>query len=417
MLTPSGWLTLAASVIALVIGRVLVLAEMVMLAAVGVLLVAVCLLAVWVFCPKTRLRRRHSSSVVSVGESTEVSIQFEKRLWPPMKLPMHVQDAFKHYKPGIEADQQKRSSKKKNGGKEQNHGEQRQYERFTVSFNISGGTESVVYSFNPARRGIVRFGPLRVRSSDPFGIARRKWKETAATEVLALPPIEDVIPPPLSLIARSKEEEACSIWRGSPSGDFLNLREYVHGDDLRQVHWKSTARTGNLMIRQSEHRRESGALLLLDTRTGAASEQDFEKMVGAAASLCVACRNHKMPLDVAIFQPHLEFWQVIDESSLGAALRMLALVFQSEESQFPEARSLRNLHQHGAVVVLTGSFAYSAGEAAEGLHVCFGDQPSAASEMWVPPEAKFSDVWNSFFWETPPRMTPDSYQTATRRSS
>lgn len=379
MLTPSGWLSLSVSVIALLAGRVWVLAEVVILGATGALLVAVSWLAVWVFSAKSRIRRHHPSSVVSVEEGAEVGIEFERRLWPPVKLPMHVQDALKHYRPGA-----KRRSE--------------DCERFTVSFNLSGKSKSAAYSFSPARRGIVRFGPLSARASDPFGIARRKWKVATVTEILVLPPIEDVIPPQLSLLAKSQEEEVCSIWQGSPSGDFLTLREYVHGDDLRQVHWKSSARTGKLMIRQSEHRRESGALLLLDTRTEAAGEQDFEKMVGAAASLCIACRNHRMPLHVAT--PHAEPLLVRDDASLEEALRMLAMVPQSSEAQRPQ-----DFKEHRAVVILTGDrFGSAAGgiESIAGLRVCFGERPSAESGIWVPADAKFSDAWNSYFWQSRP---------------
>lgn len=393
MLTPSGWLTLAVSLAALVVGRLLVLAEVVILAGIGMLLVGVCLLAVWVFCPKTRMRRRHPSSVVSMEESAEVGIQFAKRLWPPLKLPMHVQDTLKHYRP--RADTQ--------GSAE---GESDEYERLAVSFSIAGRTSSVVYSFNPSRRGIARFGPLRGQANDPFNLARRKWQEAFSTEILVLPPIEDVMPPSLSMIAKSQKEESCALWQGSPSGDFLTLREYAHGDDMRQVHWKSSARTGKLMIRQSEHLRESGALLMLDTRSGAAGEGDFEKMVGAAASLCVACRNHRMPLEVATFLPHLESQHVRDADSLEAVLRMLALVPQSEEALSPEKRFGENWHRRRSAVVLTGSFADSDGDAGQGakrLSVCFGDQPTAASAMWVPSEARFSDVWNSYFWNALPR--------------
>ena len=389
MLTPSGWLSLSVSLIALLAGRVWVLAEVVILGTIGMLLVAASWLAVWVFSPKSRMLRHHPSSVVSVEEGAEVDIEFEKRLWPPVKLPIHAQDALKHYRPVVEGDQ---NSEPRNSSKKRSE----DCERFTVSFNLSGKSKSAAYSFSPARRGLVSFGPLTARASDPFGIARRKWKEATVTEILVLPPIEEVVPPQLSLLARSQEEEVCSIWQGSPSGDFLTLREYVHGDDLRQVHWKSSARTGKLMIRQSEHRRESGALLLLDTRAEAASEQDFEKMVGAAASLCIACRNHRMPLHVAT--PHAEPLLVRDDASLESALRMLAMVPQSFKAQ----RS-HDFKEHRAVVVLTGDRFGSVADGIEsiaGLRVCFGEQPSDASGIWVPADAKFSDAWNGYFWKS-----------------
>ena len=435
MLTPSGWLALIVAVVALVIGQILVLAEIVILAAIGVLLVVTSWLAVWVFCPKTRVRRQHSSSVVSVEEGSEIELEFERRLWPPLKLPMQVQDTLMHFKPGVaismleeEIDLPEVAGASEKGGKSPSKPDNsskpgnlkkpgKQYEKFTVSFNMLGRSRSIVYAFNPARRGIVRFGPLRVRASDPFGIARRKWKETTITEILALPPIEDVVPPELSVLAKSQKDEACSIWHGSPSSDFLTLREYVHGDDLRKVHWKSTARTGNLMIKQNEHRRESGVFLLLDTRSGVASEQDFEKMVGAAASLCVACR--KQSFQIATF--HREPLLVKDENSFQVALRMLALV--SQESQPKEMLFLENFQQQ--MVILTGSNTVGQGETPQfiqqqypqqqytqeqylqelgGLQVCFGDQPTATSAIWVPPMERFSNVWNNYFWNARPSL-------------
>ena len=380
MLTPSGWLSLVFATVAIVLGRVLVLTEVTILGAVIMLLVAASVLAVWVFCPKTKVSRHHPSSVVTAGQTSEVILEFEKKVWPPVKLPMHVQDLFTHYKPGSETDQDG------------------DHERFTASFNILRKSKSVAYSFTPQRRGVIRFGPLTARASDPFGIARRRWRDFSATEILALPPIETVIPPQTSLIAKSQEEEVCSIWLGTPSSDFLTLREYDSGDDLRHVHWKSSAKTGDLMIRQSEHRRESGAFLLLDTRAGAASEYNFEKMVGAAASLCVASRGRRMPLHLAAF--HMEPVLVKDEASLLEALRALALVAQSAEMPLPQ-----DPKQQRAAVLLSGDRLESIADSGDisstaWLRVCFGENPPDASWMQIPTEAKFADVWNSYFWKS-----------------
>ena len=398
MLTPSGWLSLVFATAAIVLGRILVLTEVTILGAVIMLLVAASVLAVWVFCPKTKVRRHHPSSIVAAGQTSEVVLEFEKKIWPPVKLPMRVQDSFYHYKPGAEAEQDSKKNSEPQNGQEPRSSD---FERFTATFNILRKSESVAYSFTPQRRGVIRFGPLTARASDPFGIARRRWREFSSTEILVLPPIEDVIPPQTSLIAKSQKEDICSIWQGSPSGDFLTLREYTSGDDLRHVHWKSSAKTGDLMIRQSEHRRESGAFLLLDTRSGAASEQDFEKMVGAAASLCVASRNHRMPLHLATF--HMEPVHVRDEASLLEALRELALVAPSAEPSLPQEPK-----QQRAAVLFTGdrlgSFAggvQNGGIASNAwLRVCFGENLLDASWMRIPAEAKFADVWNSYFWKS-----------------
>ncbi|MFI5053276.1 MAG: DUF58 domain-containing protein, partial [Acidimicrobiia bacterium] len=67
--------------------------------------------------------------------------------------------------------------------------------------------------------------------------------------------------------------------------DFLTLRSYELGDDLRRVHWRSTARTGELMIRQDEARWRSRAALVLDVHHAAHDAESFEVAVEAAASV------------------------------------------------------------------------------------------------------------------------------------
>ena len=67
--------------------------------------------------------------------------------------------------------------------------------------------------------------------------------------------------------------------------EFVTLREYELGDDLRRVHWRSTARTGELMIRQDEARWRSRAAVVLDVQPGAHDAASFEVAVEAAASV------------------------------------------------------------------------------------------------------------------------------------
>src|SRR5438105_13844791 len=76
--------------------------------------------------------------------------------------------------------------------------------------------------------------------------------------------------------------------------DFFALREYEMGDDLRRVHWRSTARTGELMLRQDEMPWESRATILLDNRPSTHSGDSFERAVEAAASIATAmCQGRR----------------------------------------------------------------------------------------------------------------------------
>ena len=69
------------------------------------------------------------------------------------------------------------------------------------------------------------------------------------------------------------------------SGEFVTLRDYELGDDLRRVHWRSTARTGELMIRQDEARWRSRAAIVLDVHPDGHDTESFELAVEAVASV------------------------------------------------------------------------------------------------------------------------------------
>ena len=80
---------------------------------------------------------------------------------------------------------------------------------------------------------------------------------------------------------------------------FHALRDYVAGDDRRNIHWKTTARTGRLMVRQFEETRRAHLLIVLDLDHEAwGSDEEFEDGVSAAASLARATMSEskKCPL-------------------------------------------------------------------------------------------------------------------------
>jgi uncharacterized protein (DUF58 family) len=88
--------------------------------------------------------------------------------------------------------------------------------------------------------------------------------------------------------------------RGQPDAgqEFLTLREYAPGDDLRRVHWRSTARHGTLMVRQEESRRRAPVLVVLDVRPGAHDRTSFEVAVEAAASIVHALDREGRPVEL-----------------------------------------------------------------------------------------------------------------------
>lgn len=162
--------------------------------------------------------------------------------------------------------------------------------RFVVDRMAPGRRRSVGYPVRSEVRGRFTIGPLTVRLSDPFGLVEldRTFSSTAplvvVPKVVALPPI------PLS-----------GAWTGSGdnrprafatgSAEDVTVREYRRGDDLRRVHWRSSARVGELMVRREEQPWQSRATLFLDNRQqahrGRGSASSLEHAVSIAASVAV----------------------------------------------------------------------------------------------------------------------------------
>ncbi|HEY9290397.1 MAG TPA: DUF58 domain-containing protein, partial [Microlunatus sp.] len=136
-------------------------------------------------------------------------------------------------------------------------------------------------------RGRWTCGPLMVHTQDPFGLVRHDQQFVATSEVLVTPQIV-----PLSPIAAtggagsSGESQPHRI--GIIGADDVLIREYRHGDDVRRVHWRSTARRGDLMVRREEQAWDPAARIILDSRAGAHAGQgihnSLEWAVSAAAS-------------------------------------------------------------------------------------------------------------------------------------
>jgi uncharacterized protein (DUF58 family) len=118
--------------------------------------------------------------------------------------------------------------------------------------------------------------------------------------VTVCPRIHDILAPSQlggRLIVSSDSVHARAL--ASETGEeFLTLREYEVGDDLRRVHWRSTARTGDLMVRQDEAQWRPRAAVILDVRAEAHDNESFELAVEAAASVIDRLTRMRRRLEV-----------------------------------------------------------------------------------------------------------------------
>ncbi|MGC4895882.1 DUF58 domain-containing protein [Micromonospora sp. DT31] len=160
---------------------------------------------------------------------------------------------------------------------------------------------SVAYTVRADVRGRYEVGPLVIRLTDPFGLCEltRSFPNTDHLTVIPqVTPLPSVRLP--GEYAGSGDSRARSV--AVHGEDDAATREYRRGDDLRRVHWKSTARTGELMVRREEQPWESRATVVLDTRAaghrGEGPGASFEWAVSAAASIAVHLRQagYKMRL-------------------------------------------------------------------------------------------------------------------------
>ncbi|MCA1845289.1 MAG: DUF58 domain-containing protein [Actinobacteria bacterium] len=103
------------------------------------------------------------------------------------------------------------------------------------------------------RRGSVPIGPLAIGIVDPLGLVERQLEMAGTARLVVHPRIHPVLPLPASS-TRETPHGTTHPARSPRGDDFFALREYEVGDDLRRVHWRSTARTGDLMLRQDELR-------------------------------------------------------------------------------------------------------------------------------------------------------------------
>jgi uncharacterized protein (DUF58 family) len=168
--------------------------------------------------------------------------------------------------------------------------------RFLVPPLRAGEAAGNRYELATDRRGIYRVGPLQAAVSDPLGLAEAVHIVLGEDRLVVYPRVTEVYPLVGSARVGIRLGQQKPV-RAPVGTDFHGLREYEVGDDLRRVHWPSTARSDELMLRQDETSWESETTtVLLDTRRPLYSAESFELAVEAAASVVAALTKgrHRM---------------------------------------------------------------------------------------------------------------------------
>ncbi len=154
---------------------------------------------------------------------------------------------------------------------------------------------SLSYPVRSDVRGQYVVGPLVTRVADPFGLVERRRPVGGTAQLTVTPRVVALPPIPLAGGWQGAGEHRPQAFAAGSAED-VSVREYRRGDDLRRVHWRSSARMGDLMVRREEQPWEAHATVLLDNRhlahRGQGPASSLEAAVVAAASLVVHLEQH-----------------------------------------------------------------------------------------------------------------------------
>jgi uncharacterized protein (DUF58 family) len=222
---------------------------------------------------------------------------------------------------------------------------------FEIAGLMPGQSASATYRVTCRPRGVYEVGPASATTTDPLGLAELPAQPGPVDRIVVYPTVEELTGFPLTrgqdpALNASRPEHS---QRGGE--DFYTLREYQRGDDLRRIHWPSSAKTEELMIRQLETPWQSRALVLLDVRQSVyESEEAFETAVSGAAS--VVSHLVRSGFDADLWAGDAS---IIDATRYATAMERLALVESDPLIDITAVASrIRQTGGGGALVLVTG---------------------------------------------------------------
>lgn len=195
-----------------------------------------------------------------------------------------------------------------------------------------GRRRELDYQVRAELRGRFDLGPMTVHVCDPFGLIRLGRAFSSTAPLLVTPRTVRLDPIVLSTARSGTGDNRPRAFAGGSAED-VTVREYRRGDDLRRVHWRSSARVGELMVRREEQHWQARATVLLDNRyaahRGTGSTASFETAVNAAASIALHLTERGYAVRLASTDGRdLTAWQreSLEAPSTATLLEALAVV-------------------------------------------------------------------------------------------
>lgn len=161
-----------------------------------------------------------------------------------------------------------------------------------VRATVTRSREAIVlrYRLAPTRRGRWVLGPAIARTTDPFGLAELELEIGGTHQVAVWPAVDQLSAGAGGLLGASDRAHAGAR---SPAADDASLRDYRDGDDLRRIHWRSSARRGELLVRSEEQQGRTEATVLVELPPGT---EALEWSVSAAASIALSALEAGHPV-------------------------------------------------------------------------------------------------------------------------
>jgi uncharacterized protein (DUF58 family) len=263
MPTRTGWLILVSSLASIVIGRVFGVLEMFVLGAGLAIAVGLALASVQLRRPRLSISRWIHPSVLTVGDNGRVDLVIvNEGRWRSPRL-----DLTEPVGPDRSA-------------------------RMSLMPMAPGQRVSAGYRIPAGRRGVLELGPLELERRDQLGLASAWTLGAGPADVMIAPRTFELAMPELGqgVLGRHLLTQAQRMG----SGEFHSLRDYQVGDELRSIHWRASARSEELKVRQHTTEGVRRCIVILDcdrtTYPGShagpdALDDEFERAVVAAASL------------------------------------------------------------------------------------------------------------------------------------
>ncbi|MBV2365741.1 DUF58 domain-containing protein [Streptomonospora nanhaiensis] len=163
----------------------------------------------------------------------------------------------------------------------------------------SSETGPVGYRLRAERRGVLDLGPLESRRSDPLGLIATRRTSGRTERVWVHPRFE-----PLPSMPVGRTDDPQGVFDGGRAGSvsFHSLRDYVPGDDVRHIHWRSSARHNKLLVREHLDTSHTRLSVVADDRGGAAGDElaALDEVAGAAAAVVAASVNGRWACELRL---------------------------------------------------------------------------------------------------------------------